>query len=332
MDMRKIHYSFTEKKVLITGGLGFIGSNLARRLLDLGAEITLVDSLIPEYGGNLFNIKGIENRLRVNISDVRDEHSMRYLVQGQDYIFNLAGQTSHLDSMQDPFTDLEINSRAQLSILEMCRKYNPTVKIVFASTRQIYGKPDYLPVDEKHPVRPMDVNGINKLAGEWYHILYNNVYGIRTCALRLTNTYGPGMRIKDARQTFLGIWIKLLIEDKPFEIWEGQQLRDFNYVDDAVDAFLVAAECEKADGQIFNLGGDEPISLHNLGNMLVNINGKGEFITKKFPAERKRIDIGDYYSDYSKIKKELGWTPKILLREGLTHTIEYYQKYHQQYR
>jgi nucleoside-diphosphate-sugar epimerase len=227
---------------------------------------------------------------------------------------------------------LEINSRAQLSILEMCRKYNPTVKIVFASTRQIYGKPDYLPVDEKHPVRPMDVNGINKLAGEWYHILYNNVYGIRTCALRLTNTYGPGMRIKDARQTFLGIWIKLLIEDKPFEIWEGQQLRDFNYVDDAVDAFLVAAECEKADGQIFNLGGDEPISLHNLGNMLVNINGKGEFITKKFPAERKRIDIGDYYSDYSKIKKELGWTPKILLREGLTHTIEYYQKYHQQYR
>ena len=219
---------FHDKKVLITGGLGFIGSNLSRRLLDLGAEVTLVDSLIPEYGGNLFNIDGIENRLRVNISDVRDEHSMRYLVQGQDYIFNLAGQTSHLDSMQDPFTDLEINSRAQLSILETCRKYNPDVKIVFASTRQIYGKPDYLPVDEKHPIRPVDVNGINKLAGEWYHILYNNVYSIRACALRLTNTYGPGMRIKDARQTFLGIWIKLLLEGKPFEIWEGQQLRDFN--------------------------------------------------------------------------------------------------------
>ncbi|MCX6690452.1 MAG: NAD-dependent epimerase/dehydratase family protein, partial [Methanoregula sp.] len=233
--------TFARKRVLITGGLGFIGSNLSRRLLDHSAEVTLVDSLIPEYGGNLFNIDGIENRLRVNISDVRDEHSMRYLVQGQDYIFNLAGQTSHLDSMQDPFTDLEINSRAQLSILEACRKYNPTVKIVFASTRQIYGKPDYLPVDEKHPIRPVDVNGINKLAGEWYHILYNNVYGIRACALRLTNTYGPGMRIKDARQTFLGIWIKLLLEGKPFEIWEGQQLRDFNYVDDAVDAFLIAA-------------------------------------------------------------------------------------------
>jgi UDP-glucose 4-epimerase len=298
----------------------------------LGAEITLVDSLIPNYGGNLFNIFGIENQLHVNISDVRDDHSMRYLVQGQDYIFNLAGQTSHLDSMQDPFTDLEINSHAQLSILEMCRKYNPDVKIVFASTRQIYGKPDYLPVNEKHPLRPVDVNGINKMAGEWYHILYNNVYGIRTCVLRLTNTYGPGMRIKDARQTFLGIWIKLLLEGKPFEIWEGQQLRDFNYVDDAVDAFLVAAVSEKADGQIFNLGGDEAISLHDLGNLLIGINGTGEFITKKFPAERKRIDIGDYYSDYTKIKEELGWTPKISLHEGLARSIEYYKKYSRQYK
>ena len=323
--------TFCGKKVLITGGLGFIGSNLARRLLDLEAEVTVVDSLIPEYGGNLFNISGIENRLRVNISDVRDEHSMRYLVQGQDYIFNLAGQTSHLDSMQDPFTDLEINSHAQLSILETCRKYNPEVKIVFASTRQIYGKPDYLPVDENHPIRPVDVNGINKLAGEWYHILYNNIYGIRACALRLTNTYGPAMRIKDARQTFLGIWIRLLLEGKPFEIWEGQQLRDFNYVDDAVDAFLIAAENEKADGQIFNLGGDERISLHDLGELLIQIYGDGKFITKMFPAERKRIDIGDYYSDYRKIKKELGWTPKIPLREGLTRSLEYYRMNHQKY-
>jgi len=331
MKMKEIHHIFERKKVLITGGLGFIGSNLARRLLDHGAEVTLVDSLIPEYGGNLFNIAGIENRLCVNISDGRHEHSMRYLVQGQDYIFNLAGQTSHLDSMQDPFTDLEINSRAQLSILETCRKYNPTVKIVFASTRQIYGKPDYLPVDENHPIHPVDVNGINKLAGEWYHILYNNVYGIRSCALRLTNTYGPGMRIKDARQTFLGIWIKLLLEDKPFEIWEGQQLRDFNYVEDAVDAFLIAAESKKADGQVFNLGGDEAISLHNLGKLLIEIYGKGTFTLKQFPAERKRIDIGDYYSDYRKIKNELGWTPRHSLREGLARSIEYYKQYQTHY-
>src|SRR6516162_3864545 len=200
-------FRFQGSRVMITGGLGFIGSTLAHRLVGEGAKVLLVDSLTPEYGGNLFNIAGIEDRVTVNISDVRDEHSMRYLVQGQDYLFNLAGQTSHLDSMQDPFADLEINCRAQLSILETCRKYNPKIKIVFASTRQIYGKPDYLPVDEKHLLRPVDVNGINKMAGEWYHILYNNVYGIRGCALRLTNTIGPRMRVKDARQTFVGIWI-----------------------------------------------------------------------------------------------------------------------------
>jgi nucleoside-diphosphate-sugar epimerase len=323
--------NFTNQKILITGGLGFIGSNLARKLLNLGAEVTLVDSMIPECGGNFLNIEDIKKQLHINISDVRDEHSMRYLIQGQDYIFNLAGQTSHLDSMQDPFTDLDINSRAQLSILETCRKYNLDVKLIFASTRQIYGKPDYLPVDEKHPIRPVDVNGINKLAGEWYHILYNNVYGIRACALRLTNTYGPGMRIKDARQTFLGIWIKLLLEGKPFEIWEGQQLRDFNYVDDAVNAFIMAAKSEKADGQIFNLGGNEAISLHDLGELLIEIYGNGDYITKTFPAERKRIDIGDYYSDYNKIKTELGWVPKISLREGLTQTLEYYKKYYKYY-
>ncbi|KUG05627.1 udp-glucose 4-epimerase [hydrocarbon metagenome] len=316
--------NFNEKNILITGGLGFIGSNLARRLVEHGANVTLVDSLIPEYGGNLFNIADIQDRVRVNISDVRDEHSMRYLVQRQDYIFNLAGQTSHLDSMEDPFTDLEINSRAQLSILETCRKYNPEVKIIFASTRQIYGKPDYLPVDEKHPIRPVDINGINKMAGEWYHILYNNVYCISTSVLRLTNTYGPGMRIKDARQTFLGIWIKLLLEGKPFEIWEGQQLRDFNYVDDVVNALLIAAERKEAEGKIFNLGGAEPISLHDLGNLLITLYGEGTCITRTFPAERKSIDIGDYYSDYSAIANELGWSPGISLHDGLKKTLAYY--------
>src|SRR5437667_1282866 len=233
--------AFTGRKVLITGGLGFIGSNLARRLVDLGARVTLVDSLIPEYGGNLFNIAGLEDHVQVNISDVRDQHSMRYLVQGQDYLFNLAGQTSHIDSMEDPYTDLEINCLAQLSILEACRQHNPGIKVVFASTRQMYGKPDYLPVNEDHLLRPVDVNGINKMAGEWYHILYNNVFGIAACALRLTNTYGPRMRVMDARQTFLGIWIRLLLEHKPFEVWEGAQLRDFTYVDDAVEALLLAA-------------------------------------------------------------------------------------------
>src|SRR6266478_3817508 len=232
---------FKGKQILITGGVGFIGSNLARRLVSLGARVTLVDSLIPLYGGNLFNIEDIREQVTLNITDVRDPYALAYLVRGKDYLFNLAGQTSHLDSMTNPRADLDINAAAQLSILEACKESNPAIKIVFASTRQIYGKPDYLPVDEAHPIRPVDVNGINKLAGEWYHILYNNVYGIRACALRLTNTYGPRMRIKDARQTFLGIWIRLLVENKPFEVWDGHQLRDFTFVDDAVDACLLAA-------------------------------------------------------------------------------------------
>lgn len=323
--------NFAAKRILITGGLGFIGSNLATRLIELGAQVTLVDSLIPEYGGNLFNIDAIKDKVKVNISDVRDTHSMDRLVKDQDYLFNLAGQTSHMDSMQDPQTDMEINCRAQLSILESCRQHNPDIKIVFASTRQIYGKPDHLPVDEKHLLRPTDVNGINKMAGEWYHILYNNVYGIRTCALRLTNTYGPRMRVKDARQTFLGIWIKLLLEKKSIEVWGGRQLRDFTYIDDAVDAFLLAATKEEANGKVFNLGGCEVISLNDLADMLVKAHGSGTFQVREFPADRKRIDIGDYYADDRLIRSELNWKPQINLPKGLSLTLDYYQKHLKQY-
>jgi UDP-glucose 4-epimerase len=314
-------------KAIITGGLGFLGSNLARRLHEIGAEVILVDSLIPEYGGNLFNIQGLEGKVRVNISDVRDEHSMRYLVQGQDILFNLAGQTSHLDSMQDPYTDLEINCRAQLSILEACRKYNPGIKVIFASTRQFYGKPERLPVDENHLLRPVDVNGINKMAGEWYHILYYNAHGLRTCALRLTNTLGPRMRVKDARQTFVGIWVRLLVEGRPFEVWDGSQLRDFTYVDDAVEAFLLAAASDKANGQVFNLGGDGVYSLKQLADLLIEVNGGGEYHLRSFPADRKRIDIGDYYADDRRIRAALGWAPKVSLREGLARTLAYYRQH-----
>jgi UDP-glucose 4-epimerase len=316
--------TFQDKKVLITGGLGFIGSNLARSLVYSGAHVTLVDSLIPEYGGNLFNIAGIEDRVKINIADVRDGHSMDYLVQGQDYLFNLAGQTSHMDSMQDPHVDLEINCKAQLSILEACRKRNPNIKVVFASTRQIYGKPEYLPVDEKHLLQPVDVNGINKMAGEWYHILYNNVYGIRACALRLTNTIGPRMRVKDSRQTFLGVWIRLLIEGKSFEVWGGEQLRDFTYVDDAVEAFLLAATSEEANGQVFNLGSEQAVSLKGLAELLIEINGSGEYLARSFPADRKLIDIGDYYADFSRARSCLGWEPRVPLREGLVRILDFY--------
>ena len=326
-----IFQEFNRKNVMITGGLGFIGSNLARRLVDLGANVTLVDSLIPEYGGNLTNISGIEEKVRVNISDVRDEYSMRYLIKNQEYLFNLAGQTSHIDSMQDPYTDLAINSQAQLYILEACRKYNHHLKIVFASTRQIYGKPDYLPVDERHLLRPIDINGVNKMAGEWFHIIYNNVYGVRTSVLRLTNTYGPCMRVKDARQTFLGVWIRLILEGEPFEVWNGEQLRDFNFTDDVVDAMLITAVRKEAEGQIFNLGGNEIISLKNLADLLVSVNGGGKYSIQKFPADRKRIDIGNYYSDYTFIQKILGWSPRITLNDGLHKTLAFYRKYLKHY-
>ncbi|KKO18111.1 MAG: UDP-glucuronate 5'-epimerase [Candidatus Brocadia fulgida] len=282
---------FSNAKVLITGGLGFIGSSLARRLVQLNAKVTLVDSLIPLYGGNFFNIHDIKDQVTVNISDVRDPYAMAYLVQKQNYLFNLAGQTSHIDSMNDPQTDLNINASAQLSILEACRKHNPNIKIVFASTRQIYGKPEYLPVDEKHPIRPVDVNGINKLAGEWYHLLYNNVYKIRACALRLTNTYGPGMRVKDARQTFLGIWVKNLLEGKPIKVFgDGLQIRDFNYVSDVVDALLIAAINPKADGEVFNLGSTENINLKNLAALLIEIFREGTYeIVPFLPISKQSI-------------------------------------------
>lgn len=316
---------FSGSNVLITGGMGFIGSNLARELVSRGAHVTLVDSLVPEYGGNLFNIGDIEKNVRVNISDVRDEYSFSHLIQGQDFLFNLAGQTSHLDSMENPYTDLEINCRAQMSILEACRRYQPNIKIVFASTRQIYGKPDYLPVDEKHLLRPVDVNGVNKMAGEWYHILYNNVYDLRSCALRLTNTYGPRMRIKDARQTFLGVWIRLLAEGKPFDVWEGHQLRDFTFVSDVVDAMLLAAMSEEANGQVFNLGGEPAISLKDLAELLVKVAAGGRYVLRSFPGERKRIDIGDYYANFGKIRTALGWEPKVSLEQGLHRTVEFYR-------
>ena len=323
---------FSQSDVLVTGGLGFIGSSLARRLVSLGATVTLVDSLTPEYGGNRFNIHDIRDRVTVNTADVRDSQAMASLIKGQHFLFNLAGQTSHLDSMADPLTDLNINTAAQLHILEACRRHNPMLKIVFASTRQLYGRPHYLPVDEKHPVNPVDVNGINKLAGEWYHLLYNNVHKIRACALRLTNTYGPGMRVKDARQTFLGVWIRQLIEGRPVQVFgSGKQRRDFNFVDDVVEALLRAAADPASEGQVFNLGHSEHVSLQELAELVVRANQGGHYEMIPFQSDREAIDIGDYYGDFSKIKAALGWSPQILLEQGLAETFAYYKKHRGHY-
>jgi UDP-glucose 4-epimerase len=316
----------SNKKILITGGLGFIGSNLTRRLVEYGNSVTVVDSLIPEYGGNLRNLHDLRDEIVVNLSDVRDPFSIKELIKGQDYLFNLAGQTSHLDSMNDPFTDLDINAKAQLSILEAGRKNNPNIRIVFASTRQVYGKPQHLPVNEKHPLNPVDVNGINKIAGEQYHLLYNQVYGIRSSVLRLTNTYGPRMRIKDARQTFLGIWIRNLIEKKPIQVFgDGKQRRDYNYVDDVVDALIIAATRNESAGKIYNLGAPRPISLQETAQIMCEKIEGASYALVPFPEERKVIDVGDFISDYSIFQSSFGWNPKVDFETGIERSIEFFK-------
>jgi UDP-glucose 4-epimerase len=323
--------SYRGRRVLVTGGLGFIGSNLCRTLADLGAQVLAVDSLLPDYGGNLFNLAGYEDRVRVNIADVRG-HGIEYLVRGQELLFNLAGQVSHIDSMTDPFTDLEINCRSQLRILEAVRKNNPGLKLVYAGTRQVYGKPRYLPVDEAHPLNPTDVNGINKISGEHYHLVYHSVYGIRACSLRLTNTYGPRQLIQHSRQGFIGWFVRQALLGEEIQIYgDGHQKRDFDYVDDVVDAFLRAGALEAADGEVFNLGGEAPVTLVELAELLHQVAGGGSHRLVPFPPERKRIDIGDFYADITRVRETLGWTPRTPLRDGLAETVAYYRRHKEHY-
>ena len=314
------------RRVMVTGGLGFIGSNLAHHLVALGADVLLVDGMLPDYGGNLFNIADIKDCVHVNISDVRNDTVMGVLVRDREVMFNLAGQVSHIDSMNDPYTDLDINCRAQLSMLEACRRHNPGIRVVFAGTRQVYGKPDRLPVDEHHLVRPLDVNGVNKAAGEYYHLLYNNVFGVRACSLRLTNVYGPRQLIRHSRQGFIGWFIRLAIEDAEIQIFgDGSQMRDFVFVDDAADAFLRAGASAACDGEVFNVGGLEPISHRDLVALLLDVAGAGSMRYVPWPPDKLRIDIGSFYSDTSKFAGATGWRPTVPLREGISRTIEFYR-------
>jgi UDP-glucose 4-epimerase len=319
------------RRVLVTGGLGFIGSNLCRTLADLGAQVTAVDSLLPDYGGNLFNLSGYEDKVRINIADVRG-HGMEYLVRGQEVLFNLAGQVSHIDSMADPITDLEINCTSQLRVLEAVRRGNPDLKIVYAGTRQVYGRPLYLPVDEKHLLQPVDVNGINKISGEFYHLVYHQVYGIRASSLRLTNTYGPRQLIKHNRQGFIGWFVRQAAFGEEILLFgDGRQKRDFNHVDDVVDAFLRAGAADGSDGQVFNLGHPDAVSLLDLVTLLLEVAGGGRYRLVPFPEERKRIDIGDFHADTSKLRASLGWRPCVPLRDGLQATVEYYRRNRERY-
>lgn len=324
---------FRGRSVLITGGLGFIGSNLARRLVQIGdVEVVVVDALVPQQGGNLFNIEDIRDRVTVHTADVGDNATINHLVGGVDYIFNLAGSTSHLDSMLQPHCDLEFNCAAQLTLLEACRHFNPHVKIVFTSTRQVYGKPLYLPVDEAHRIAPPDINGIHKLAAENYHLLYHRLYGLRSVCLRLTNTYGPRQLMRHNRQSFVGWFTRQAIDGGVIELFgEGRQRRDLNYVDDVVDALLLSAASETADGEIFNIGGKEPISLQSLAEKLIGITRHGSIRCVPFPPERQLIDIGNFYSSYRKIRTMIGWEPRTPLNTGLRRTVEFYTNHRQHY-
>lgn len=314
------------KNVLVTGGCGFIGSNTAINLVALGAKVTIMDSMLPRFGGNIFNLTPVKNDIQVNFSDLRDEHSLPHIVKDKDIIFNLAGQISHADSMSDPMADLDINCRAQLSLLQTCHRYNPAVKIIYASTRQIYGKPQCLPVKEDHIIAPVDVNGINKAAGEWYHSLYHRVHDLNTCSLRLTNVYGPRQAIGLNNQGFIGIFLRKAILNEKISIFgDGNQLRDLNHVDDVVNAFLACGANHQAIGKTYNLGHHHHHTLNHLIETLHQLTGV-DYQKIRFPAEQAKIDIGDYYADYSFIKNDLGWTPQIDLAEGMEITLNYFKE------
>jgi UDP-glucose 4-epimerase len=316
---------FRGARVAVTGGIGLIGSALARRLVELGADVLLIDNMMPEGGANLANIATIRDQVRVEVADIRDGEAMRRLLAGCDFLFDLAAQTSHLDSMRAPFDDLAINATAQLQLLEICREIAPAIIVVHAGTRQIYGRPHYLPVDEAHPLNPTDVNGVNKMAGEAFHLMFHSAYGLDTRSLRLTNVYGPGMRIKDARQNFLGIWLRRVIEGEAFEVWGGEQRRDMVFVDDAAEAFLAAAVTPETSGKALNVGGDAPYSLAEIASALIAANSGGRYELKEFPAERKRIDIGDFVTDDRQFRTLADWAPRTMLAEGLRRSIDYYR-------
>ncbi len=329
--MSKVKAFYQNKKILITGGLGFIGSSLAHKLVKFDADVTIIDSLLPEMGGNLRNIKGIENKVKINIADLRDPYSSDVLVREKDIIFNLAGTLSHVGSMEYPLTDLDINCRSQVTFLESCRKFNPNVKIVYSGTRNQYGKAKYLPVDEDHPMDPTDVNGINCIAGESYHILYHRVYGIKSCSLRLNNTYGPRHQMRHSRQGVLNWFIRQIMDGEKINLFGGgTQIRDCVYIDDVVNSLLLAAASDSVWGKVYNVGA-YPASLKEFVNTAIKVYGKGELFSVKFPENRKTIEVGDFISDWSRIKKEIGWQPKVNLEQGIKKTFDFYEKNKQYY-
>lgn len=322
---------FRGKRVLVTGGLGFIGSNLALALDELGAEVTVFDALIPEHGGDRYNLRGVEDRVRIVFGDMRSSEELVPRVRDQDYIFHLAGQVSHGDSMREPELDLAVNCVATIKLVEACRYHNQRAVLVNTSTRQVYGRPLHLPVTEDHPTEPVDVNGINKLAAEYYHLLYHRVYDVRSVVLRLTNTYGPRQQIKNERQGMAGVFLNLALRGQKLKLFgTGTQLRDFNYVSDVVDALLLAATTPACYGKMFNLGAEQPHSLVDFCEILKRLCNIS-YETIPFPADRKLIDIGDYYGSFELFHAATGWRPSISLEEGLRRSVEFFRAHGEHY-
>jgi UDP-glucose 4-epimerase len=316
---------------MVTGGLGFIGSNLVHKLVELEANVLIIDCVMPNQGGNPFNIHSIRDKVKVYFVDIRDKRAMNKLVKEQNFIFNLAAQLSHIRSMTDPFTDLDINCRGHLTLLEACKKHNRGVRIVYTGTRGQYGRVKYLPVDEKHPMKPIDTNGITKMAGEQYHLLYNDAYGIRSSSLRLTNTYGPRHQMKNCEQGFVNWFIRKAIDGETIKIFgEGKQKRDLNFVSDAVSAILFVGAINSSAGKVYNIGSGVSTSITDIAKWIVEIAGNGSYEFTPTPKDRTIIEVGDYFSDITKIKK-LGWSPQIGLKEGLEKTIEFYTKNREKY-
>lgn len=319
---------YKNKNVLITGGLGFIGSNLAHKLIELGANISIIDNLNPLYGGNTFNILDKEKEIELIVNDVRDTNVIHPLIVKSDIIFHLAAQVSYIDSLNIPFEDLDLNARATLNILETCRKYNPKSKIIFSSSRMVYGKSDRAIITEQAETNPLSLYGIHKLTSEKYLLMYYKDFGIPCSILRLTNPYGPRQQVKHSKYSLVGWFIRQAMEDKVIKIYgEGLQLRDYIFVDDIVDAMIKCGETEKAIGEIINIGTGTSSKFSDMVHSVVKCvkSGKVEYIP--WPENYERVETGDINVDISKLQKLTAWKPKVTLEEGIKLTYEYYKKH-----
>lgn len=327
-----INQAFNGKTVLITGGMGFIGSNLAIRLAEAGAKVTVLDAMIPDYGGNEFNIAPVKDRITVNYCDIRDDSAVTYLVKNKDYIFHLAGQVCHLMSLSNPFPDIDMNITGTAVVMEACRKNNPDAVVVYTGTRGQYGPSVSLPVNEEAPTNPKGIYEISNLTAEKIIRVYHDVHGIRSVLLRLSNIYGPRSQMKHSRFGVCNWFVRLAMDEAPIQVFgDGSILRDFCYVDDCVDAILRAAITEAAFGEIFNVGSDIPVSFLELVKTIVEVGQQGSWQFAEFSAERKAQEPGDFYSDVSKIAKFTGWKPTTDLKTGLAQTFDYYRKHRDHY-